>query len=355
MKQAGCEMWIKKAVWIITVVGLCNIGCEKSDRSFSVLSDQASFSQAPGYEVVPQKIDVLWVIDNSGSMATSQSALTSNFSRFISRFQSLNYDFHMGVTTSEAYLARFGYGTDYSTLSDGVSSHSGIRVMDKNTANLTDVFMINATQGVDGSGDERAFSSFEEVLNSSANASFRRSDAFLAIIIVSDEDDFSANSIDYLANNYADPRLVATSYYKNYLDTLVGAGKYSVNAIAILSDACKNSLTDGFSGRRVGQRYIELADLTGGVKASLCDNFGDSLQLISDTIINQKLAVSFKLNREPQIPTLAVKVNGVTILEDPTNGWTYDSANLILTFHGTSVPPAGASISITYDPLAPKN
>ena len=331
--------------------------CEKGDRSFSILADEASFSQSPDFEIVPQKIDILWVVDNSGSMATSQGQLAQNMNRFISRFQSLKYDFQMAVTTSDSVFGQFWGDNNLRLLRDGIpgETSSGIRIITKDTLNMSDVFMTNVMQGIDGNGDERAFSSFQSVLSYAPNAGFRRPGAFLAIIILSDEDDFSATTDIYLNNNYADSRLVPVASYKTFLDSLVGAGNHSVNTISILDEACRVQLSDEFAGRRVGVRYNQLVDLTAGVKTSLCGNFGDNLQLISDTIINQKLAVSFKLSREPQVASIAVRVNGSVVPQDATNGWTYDAATLTLTFHGTSVPQAGASISIAYDPVAPRN
>lgn len=333
-------------------------GCEKNDQTFSILSDKASFSQIGEFEVVPQKIDILWVIDNSGSMQTSQEALTQNLNRFISRFQTLQYDFKMAVTTTDVAFTQWNGQTSQKLFRDGIpgKTSSGVRVITPSTPNLSQVFMTNATQGINGNGDERAFASFELALGYTGNSGFRRSDAFLAVIIISDEDDFSATTSSYLNNNYNDSRLIPVAHYKTFLDTFAGLNNHSVNTISILDEACRVELTNSnFTGRGVGQRYNQLADLTGGVKTSLCDNFGDNLQLISDTIINQKLASQFKLGREPKPETIVVQVNGQYIQQDAVQGWTYEAATLTVTFHGNSVPQPGATIAITFDPVAPKN
>ena len=52
------------------LIGLTMSSCEKSGNSFSVLSGSSSFQQAATFE--PRKLDVLFVIDNSGSMSSSQ-------------------------------------------------------------------------------------------------------------------------------------------------------------------------------------------------------------------------------------------------------------------------------------------
>ena len=77
----------------ITLLSLLTLlsACDKTDRSFSILAEQDSFKQSATY--TPRKLDVLWIIDNSGSMRTSQSELTSNFSSFINRFKQKQYDF----------------------------------------------------------------------------------------------------------------------------------------------------------------------------------------------------------------------------------------------------------------------
>lgn len=344
-------------------------GCNKADPSFSLPATQSSFSENPTFEVVPQKIDILWVVDTSGSMETSQTALRQNFARFIQKFQSQQYDFHMAVTSTDAYIAKFDANrTGLRILRDGrlsldtggeIGTHSGVRVMTRATPNLVNVWNINSDQGIDGSGDERVFSSFEQALTEPTNkAAFRRPDAYLAIISVSDEDDYSSTSPNYGGNNYNAPGIIPVSYYKSFLDTYAGSAGYSFNTISILDNACETRLANDFAGRHIGQRYIQLADLTKGVKASLCDDFGTSLQLISDTIVNQHpVNATYRLGREPVESSIVVKLNGTAVPKDATNGWTYDASTIVVTLHGTASQAiqAGGTVAITYDPLKPTN
>src|SRR5205085_9381823 len=55
--------------------------------------------------VFNNQIDILWVVDNSGSMNPYQTNLTNNFSSFINNFQNKGYDFHISVTTSDTFKA----------------------------------------------------------------------------------------------------------------------------------------------------------------------------------------------------------------------------------------------------------
>lgn len=319
--------------------------CSKGAGSFSILADGDDYKQEAVF--VPKKIDVLWVVDNSGSMASSQTNLANNFQSFINKFQAQGYDFHMAVTTSDAWEKQFNNNSLKSKIRDGNgSTHSGVFVMDQNTPNLANVFSINAKVGTNGNGDERVFESFKQTLLdvTGVNATFRRPEAYLAIIIVSDEEDFSAASASY-TQSYASAYPVQ-SYVDFLTDYTDGGANFSVNTISVDTESCRSSL--GGTDQKVSTRLPALADLTGGVKASLCGNFGTALDLISNNII--ELSAVFKLTREPVVETINITINGVKINVDPVNGYTYDPATLTITFHGTSVPAANASVKIDYYP-----
>lgn len=334
-----------KVMMISICVGLVS-ACDKGSRSISILSESQEFQQVTTF--TPRKIDILWVIDNSGSMENSQTNLVNNFNVFINRFSSLQYDFRMAVTSTDAYRARFNGNQPLRRVRDGIigQTSSGVRVMDPSTPNLGQVFITNATQGIAGTGDERSFSSFEDVLTYSENSDFRRQDAYLAIILLSDEDDFS-HSGSSLNESYSNTNLFSIDYYKTFLDGHAGAGNYSFNAITILDPACKAILDTDFP-RKIGTRHMALADATGGLKLSLCGNFADNLQLISDKILSS--SQSFTIDREPVEGTLKIFVNNVEVPVDPVNGYTFDVATLTVTFNGSAVPPANASIRVLFDP-----
>jgi hypothetical protein len=218
--------------------------------------------------------------------------------------------------------------------------------------------MINVKLGIRGTGDERAFQSFTATLNDPYNANFRRDDAFLAIIIVSDEDDFSHPSYTYSHSDYNDPTLEKVSDYVAFLDNYTkkdphsSLRNYSVSAITIKNQECVTQLgTDGFE-RYPGKRYLELVEATNGVKGDLCGPFGSTLEIISDSIIAQSSV--FPLTRLPVVESLKIHVNGIEIPKDEVSGWTYRAEDNAIVFHGDSVPEAGASISIDFDPVGVK-
>src|SRR4051812_43560648 len=83
------------------------LGACANPAAFNLDSDTASFQQ--NAEKVNNKIDILWVVDNSGSMDPFQKNLATNFSSFITNFQQKGFDFQMAVTASDAYLSTDAY------------------------------------------------------------------------------------------------------------------------------------------------------------------------------------------------------------------------------------------------------
>ncbi len=47
------------------------------------------------------KVDMLFVVDNSGSMSDEQAMLADSFQTFIDQFMLRNVDFHIGIITTD--------------------------------------------------------------------------------------------------------------------------------------------------------------------------------------------------------------------------------------------------------------
>lgn len=343
--------------------------CGDGSRSYSLLPDGQNFQQA----TQNTKIDVLWIIDNSGSMATSQQNLANNFPSFINTFIDKKYNFKIAVGLTDAYLALPVWTPYYNQtpkpsyyeglaqtlrarFRDGIgTTHSGFYVLTPATPNLHQNFMTNIMQGINGRGDERSLQSMRTVLESSHNAGFRRPDGFLAVILVTDEDDFSHDGTTAY-ETYSAP-LHPVSDYVTFLDGLTGSSantrRYSVSTISVNTQTCLNSIYNG--AQKIGVRVGQLADLTQGVKGNLCGNFATELEAIADKIV--QLSTQFYLgNKKPKPETIAVKVNGVTVPNVATNplqdgGWVYILASNSIQFQGQAyTPPQGAAISVTFEP-----
>lgn len=339
------------------------VGCGSKNSSYALLGSSQSFKQA----VQDNRVDVLWMIDNSGSMANSQSNLANNFPSFITNFQNSGFDFKIAVTKSDAYMAlpawtsfynqnpkpgAFQGGTqaEIAKFRDGNgTTHTGFFVIDNNTPSINSVFMTNIKQGTSGSGDERSFQSFKAALESPLNVGFLRPGAFLAVILVTDEEDFSHDGTQYLDFDWTNPALHTTQSYVDYLDgKTMSSGatrRYSVNSVSIKDQTCLDSLGGTASAKKIAVRVQDLVTKTGGINASICGNFANELENISSSIIS--LATQFYLNADPVVSTIQVFVDGSQL---PANAWTYSAAANSVVFNSGYIPPSGANISVAFDP-----
>jgi hypothetical protein len=219
------------------------------------------------------------------------------------------------------------------------------------------------------------------------NPAFLRSSSFFAVIILSDEDDFSNYSraedswgnndaLDHCYVNSAMDTVATTAYsgnnhvstcanqtppdtissYETALDTLTQSTgpsrRWNVSTISILDSACQLSHSQSNSASYVsiiGQRYIQISQDTQGIQGSICDaSYATSLANIATQITT--LSTQFFLNKTPQVNTIVVSVNGSVIPQNATNGWQYSSTANSILFYGTAVPAQGASINVAFVP-----
>ena len=140
-------------------------------------------------------LDILWVIDNSGSMNSHQSNLATNISYFMNDFILLGVDFNMAVITTDRH--------EFSLI---------ITDQDTNAVSLLAQAVVTGTYG---SGIERGIQMAYESLSDSNYAgvggNFLRQDAKLVVIFVSDEPDHSYSG---------------WSSYKTFFDQIKPAGNF---------------------------------------------------------------------------------------------------------------------------------
>jgi len=348
-------------------------------------------------------------------MNSSQQNLKDNFSAFITDFVSKGYDFQMAITTSEAYRGALlsancnfvdhddedGDSDTTDTISRDCRRFIG-GIMDPTTPDLATYFTDRIVVGTSGSGDERVIQSSKDALEYLPNAGFLRADSHLAVILVSDEEDFSR--VSGLGNDRYATHLHAltpessvggmnytpidgsTDSYETFFDTLTNTTSdfknYSVSAIGIFDyDAdkidpdnasydptynpdsdpsdytvCQQEQKAIFnSTQQPSVRMAELADATNGVKASLCGNFAEGLIDIANNII--QLVTEYPLASEPIPESIVITIDEANVPEadlsdsDP-QGWHYNTDKQSISFFGSHIPPQGSDISIVYTPTS---
>ncbi|MCK6549217.1 choice-of-anchor D domain-containing protein [Myxococcota bacterium] len=285
-------------------------------------------------QLADNKIDILWVVDDSGSMSEEQTSLGNNFQNFISYADTIGADYQVGVTTTEINDAVSGKLWACNGFNPIIRSSDANRVQAfQCAAEVTSPPNGNRRPNPGGSdeaeaGLQAARIALSPPVRDMENAGFLRDDARLAVIIVSDEEDQSPGSInlyvDFFRNvkGFANPQLV------------------SVSAIA-------GDVPGGCATAEAGARYYDAAQQLGGQFGSICSaSWNTLLQNIGLGVF--ALRTAWTLSRPADPASITVRVNGNAVPGNATNGWTFDSTTNTITFHGSAVPPAGASVSVQY-------
>ncbi|MBA3459605.1 MAG: hypothetical protein H0T46_06575 [Deltaproteobacteria bacterium] len=203
-------------------------GCP--DRTIAGVPVEQGTVDVKDIPAVPRRdVDILFLIDDSLSMKEEQASLKANFGRFISVLESIEGgmpNVHIGVATpnmgtsatdgtkgpsigtcvgsGEGGKLRRLPGVGAAFLSDRDDGAGG-RVRNY-TGTLTEAFAQIAEVGNNGCGIEQHFEAMKRVLdNNPENIGFLRRDAYLAVIIVADEDDCSLAKSTLFDGNANDP------------------------------------------------------------------------------------------------------------------------------------------------------
>ncbi|MEQ8273239.1 MAG: hypothetical protein RKU31_06245 [Deltaproteobacteria bacterium] len=282
--------------------------------------------------------DILFVIDNSCSMAPEQAAIGRGFSSFIQIANSGLLAYNIAITTTDVST---GDGSTEGRFVPLDPRRRNERIVSRMTLPTPlDQFEENAEVGVKGSGEERgihaAYLALRPRLLEDHNANFLRDHALLSLIFISDEEDQSPESLEFYADHFA---------------SLKGGDRSRVKiAGAIGGVAGCNGPTGQASP---ATRYAELIDTFGGVVESICtSNWPDTLGKLSAVAFG--LRASFRLSARADPGTVEVTVDGVPV--PPRNAlqrtnWRYVSRSNAVEFEPRAIPEPGAAIHIAYGTL----
>lgn len=289
------------------------------------------------------KVDVLFVVDNTASMVEEQPRLHRALPAFVSAAMAKQVDLHLGVTTTGIEPATGAcpggaMGGEAGRLFPADSSLP--RILTSATPDLPQALVRNAEVGqcafiekgleamrralssplVDRTDDSRTS------LPDDGNLGFLRAEAALSVVVVGDEDDHSADTVDT---------------YLRFLQQLKGIGqpgRAMVHAIAPVGKGC-----DSAGG--TGTRYAEAAQRTGGEAMSICaPDYAPLLQAVAERSFSPQ--DRFPLSARPEPSTLVVTIDGV-----PTQGYRYDAAANQIVFDLR--PAAGARVTARYRMICP--
>lgn len=294
-------------------------------------------------ETVKPKIDLLVIMDNSGSMSDNQERLAAQIPAFIEKVK--NWDFRVAVTITDAWRGKYMHIAKLLRWQTGTPS-SGVYVATNETPNIVSVLQTNLKQGDSGGGDERAFESMTDSLEFAANNDFRRPDAKLVVLVVSDEDDFSWNSSACLGCTqplpYNDPNIFPVSKYADFLELQGKNTTFSAITHLVPMESCANP---GYPV--AGVRYQELAKMTGGSSYSICDD--NAFIKFTEQEIIPITEYIVKFGQQPKPGSILVLLNGKEVPQDDVNGWSFNVDTLELYLRGTYAPHAGDSLIVKFE------
>jgi hypothetical protein len=268
------------------------------------------------------KLDVLFVVDDSGSMAEEQQALADAFPALFEAITSFSQDYHVGVVSTDV---------DDPAKSGKLQGYSGGRFIDASTPNPVAVFQDMAALGTDGSGDEQgrraAYLALTPPLVTGYNAGFYREDALLAIVVLSDENDSSGNApsrndfITFLNELKGDPSLT------------------SFSAIVGPQQSCETAAS--------GSEYLAVSAAVGGAVVNICN--GDyaaalptDLPAIGGAVTLPAPAVPDSVSVEQVLP------GGTRVPLERGVAWALDDSSTIR-FDGALVP-GNTEVVVTWTP-----
>lgn len=328
------------------------------------------------------KIDVLWVVDNSGSMLLRQQNLGANFKSFIDEFVRNGVDYRIAVTTTDvihdqgafqgtpaiitpklanpvqAFATNVAVGTDGSQYEVGMQA--ALMAIDKQTkANAAK--QTTYERCADGCLVQADPTACASTCATQSGIEFMRPDAYLYIVFVTDEDDNSAEDVRYFWRKF---------------ELAKGIGNSSmVTTAAIIGDVPANNCR-----ATPGVKYKALSDLTGGEVGSICDNnFSATLGRLASNAVG--LRRRFVLGEKPNVQTVTVRYRypcntpaerlkscqtkdasqcndssgdamnlQCTPVQGGPDGWVYEPDRQDIYFSGSSVALPKAAIEIEYYP-----
>jgi len=264
--------------------------------------------------------DILFVIDNSGSMTSNQTNFKNNFDSFMTVFEAAGVDYQIAfITTDDASIVNGKVVTpadadpvgEVNTIIDDIGTHG--YAIEKGLW-----FSYAAT---DSGGDAAP----------GAATGFFRTDAKLVIIYVTDEPDASTS----LSYGGGSATMTPSDYSAHFLS--LKSSPELVVAHAVAGDYPSGCTSNG--GAQFGDGYYDVVNDMGGTFMSICaTDFGAQM----DTLARESMAIQiFYLNNNPIESTISVVVDSAVVVS-----WSYDSVINAIVFD--TAPAEGSSIEVTY-------
>jgi hypothetical protein len=279
----------------------------------------------------PAVTDILWVVDDSGSMSEDQQAVADAASLFAQIMTTAGVDFRVAVTSTDCNDGTLGsakFTTNMSQFQNNVqdppcaSSEYGLRA---------------------------GWAAINKALNTSLPENERwRAESSKIVVFLSDEEDQEYEDCEPIWPWDPPATTCQAEVLSRYKDLYDSA---DVTCFAIVGDipsGCGGGSEGAGAGSgEAGTAYVDLAYHTGGSFGSICSP--DLTPTMEEILRAAAGAASiYEMVQHPITSTLQVMIEGVAIPRDPSNGFEYDGVSNTVVFYGDSRPSEGDDVVISY-------
>ena len=279
--------------------------------------------------------DILFVVDNSGSMFNEQEKVGEKINSMISKIQKI--DWQIGITTTDVSNGPHGIKGDLLNFPDGskILSPSSTEIVNQFVATVERDETLDCYNGSDNpcpSRDEQPLLATMMALSKadSNNAGFFRQNSHFVLIVLSDEDELSTGP-DFATKPQEVVQLVQNT---------LGLTKKFISFGIIIEPGDTNCFDQEVYGE-YGTFVSELASLTNGSTTSICeDDYGEGLKSIGDQV--RQLVDSIELRDYPEKESIEIKLEP----DFETQGFQVSGKKILL----NRKPPKGTKISVRYRP-----
>jgi len=250
-------------------------------------------------------VDILWVIDTSGSMHRYEANLLVGIETMLS-----------ALPPSGWRLAMTSNSPDKAVLESQFPLVPG--------DDIADAEAMYSAMGI-GHNEEGFDASYEYIMNNSYASTWMRSDAALLVVFVSDEEEQSNDHFSVVQD------------FIDWYQTLRGGSVYLssiVNVEEVDSDCAWNVNVND-----IGDRYMEATNYFGGIIVDICNE--DWSAGVTDASVQIDPFEEWTLTHPAIEATIRVFIDGQLNWD-----WTYDSASNSVAF--TVIPGGGQHVEIGY-------
>lgn len=272
----------------------------RSEAVWEVSNSTVEVTQTVNVRLL-DKIDVLVVIDNSGSMETEHKNMAQRFGTFLDQLNGLNWQ--VGIVTTDARASakdsRIDNRLDGKLLefkkADGQYSGQFMITSAMDLATAKAWFSNTIQMETDGSGNEQGvamtYRAVERAVNgmgdiNARNRALIRADAALAVLVVTDADETSSTTQDQNRPEFV----------YNYVRTSFPSKQFAFHSIIVPVGDSECVKVNG--NEQHGYAYDAFSKLTGGVVGTVCaSDYGAQLSQIGKA--TKDLIRSVSLNCAP--------------------------------------------------------